>query len=484
MYLRLTGYKRNSTILHYAAENGIKFGFDQLVSMLNDFTTPVVLRSDDKNNIFQDKIDKGIEIINTLFSPYLPLTKTGRYENISWQSQTDFTLQDIHNKVDFFIAIYKTCIQSKGKILNFQPEKESTLECRLGILIGNIPLLSIPLLIERLPEGVSRDGFIQRNKIEILPSKENLIPYKVSFAEEKLIPQDASPQLGEALKIKIFHPQNLSSLELRKILGLEISNEPIPDGVYLIRDDLGLGGVYVEGDLENLLLAIEEEYQVISFETKDGKWILKFSPSESKTIFSTPTECLFFNSSPLGIIIVNGEIHFLGGAIVDDSGEIKAIHNEETPSILRGLSLTIISSDKISLNTNLIHQGLEWKEGIPFVKDSESQLIIFATGKDFLDGTEKRGEISINESSPQEIKIQAELIASGNGFSIQGNEKKVLILGSLQTTNYISNDNSLVLKFDENFLNKEIFLNKSPKTIAPVVHFYNFKAVEWNDSNE
>ena len=56
-----------------------------------------------------------------------------------------------------------------------------------------------------------------------------------------LIPSDATPQLAETLRIKIFSPDKLTVYQLRQALGLPLVNEPVPDGVYLIVNDAGLG---------------------------------------------------------------------------------------------------------------------------------------------------------------------------------------------------------------------------------------------------
>jgi hypothetical protein len=41
IYLKLSAYKRNSTVLDYASENGIKLGFNHLLNKLSQTTTPM-----------------------------------------------------------------------------------------------------------------------------------------------------------------------------------------------------------------------------------------------------------------------------------------------------------------------------------------------------------------------------------------------------------------------------------------------------------
>jgi hypothetical protein len=382
IYLKLSSYKKNSTLLEYASENGIKLGFNHLLNLLSQTMTPSLLSPHETNELREDAINKGSEIVEKLLGLHLPLQDSQAWENLGWESITNFHFDKIKEKEDYFHATYRAEISSEGKIENFKEARESSLEARLGIFAGNLPLPYIPLLIDKKLGPDKKNDFMERSKIDILPSGKNLISLKMGFSEGDLIPKDANSQVQKALKIKFFHPQNLSNLRLRVILGLEEINEPVPDGVFLIKDDMGLGGIYVQGDLEEMVTAIEEGFQVVSFLTEQGCWILRYSPQKSKTIFSSPEGFFYYDLIPLGIIIVNGKINSLGGGMVDSSGQAILVKEEEIPSILNGVNLTIISSDKITLSSHLIHQGVKWIDKVPYVKDRNSQLNIFVTGND------------------------------------------------------------------------------------------------------
>ncbi len=230
-----------------------------------------------------------------------------------------------------------------------------------------------------------------------------------------------------------------------------------------------------------MVTAIEEDFQVVSFLKEQGCWILKFSPQKSKTIFSTPEEVFYYDLIPLGIIIVNGKINSLGGGVMDPSGQAILVTDKEIPSILNGVNLTIISSDKITLSSHLIHQGVKWIDRVPYVKDRNSQLNIFVTGKDFLGNAEREGQIIIGKDSPQEIKIQASITAVDKGFAVEGKGKTVHILGSLHASDYSSNENKLTFTFDERLLEKSDLVQNSPKTAKPVICLSFFKPMEWKE---
>lgn len=316
-----------------------------------------------------------------------------------------------------------------------------------------------------------------------MPFEENLAPLEALFSEEELIPDEANYQLRKALRIRFFHPEDFSHSLLRAILGLEKTNEPVPDGVYLIKDDMGLGGIFVQGDVKEMVMAIEENFQVLSFLDKNGSWTLRFNPSQTKTIFSTPNETFYYDLIPLGIIMVNGEILSLGGGVKDPSGKF-SLTREEIPSILNGVKLTIVSSNKITISSHLIHQGVKWIEGIPYIKDSNSELAIFAAGKDFLDNSNKEGKIIVDRNSPDELKIQAFLTAADKGFSIEGRQKTVHILGSLQAAELSLDENILKIKFDGRFLENledHILELNAPQTSKPVLFFSFLKPIEWKE---
>ncbi len=165
---------------------------------------------------------------------------------------------------------------------------------------------------------------------------------------------------------------------------------------------------------------------------------------------------------------------------MDYIGQV-SLEEEEIPSILGGVNLTIISSDKITLSSHLIHQGVEWIDGVPYVKHSDSQLTAYSTGKDFLGNTQREGKISIDRNSPEELMIQASLTAPDKGFSIEGKNKTVHILGSLQASDYSSNGNTLEITFDERFTLEKNLTQNVIETAKPVLYLSSFKLQVWKE---
>ena len=302
----------------------------------------------------------------------------------------------------------------------------------------------------------------------------------MNFAEESAIPGAADPLLKKALNIGLFTPGKPTRAELRAALGLEMVDEPVPEGVYLVHSEAALGGIYVQGDMDEIILAIEAGFQVISFRRGIDTWLLKFSPAQSQTFFVSPLESLTFNRVPLGIIMVNGRIHSLGGGIINAAGEAELKLDEAIPCILRGVSLTIVSSDEVKLSSHLIHECVKWLDGIPYLKDSTSQLMIYANGRDFMDETEKAGKILINPNAPAELKLQATLTAK-NSIEIGGTQKTIALAGGLQAGNVSINGNTFMILPDERMLSTDIIPVNSPSTTSPLLVILSFRPLQWNE---
>ncbi len=481
VFLRLSAYKRNAVLLDCASENGVKYCLSHLLSLISQSASPHLLSPEEADELLQRTRNQSLEAVEKVLGMEIPFRTGQGWERLSWTSTADFALEKIEEKESYFKAYYTAFILSDGKIKNFKQKKQSCLEARLGITAGRIPVTSIPFLKEKNPGPGQEVEPLETDDITFTPAKNNLIQPQIMLSEEDLLPSDARSQLQKALRVKFFDPLDLPLYILRRALGLEESDAPVPEGVYLIRDDLGLGGIYVQGDLEEMVLAIEEDFQVVSLRNQQGCWVLKFNPRKSKTVFTTPEETQYFDLIPRGIIIVNGEICSLGGGVMDPSSQAFQTTEEEIPSILNGVNLTIISPDKITISSHLIHQGMKWIDKVPYLKDSKSQLNLFVTGKEFFGESEREGKIVIDGDAPEELKLQASLTASGEGFSVKGERKSVHILGSIQAAGLSLNRNEINLTFDERLQDDDFHLQDAPQTAKPILFLSFFKPLRWKE---
>jgi hypothetical protein len=481
VYLQIGGYEKNSSRLDYCSENGIKEGFHHLAASLGSAPSPAVISEEHCIELRDDALGLGKMLIEEAAGIHFPVETKSQEQNMLWRSRTDCQLDKVVEKDGFFLTMYSLPIEAEGRLKGLPFRRTTSLEARADVLAGHIPLSALPFLLNKALSPQERQDFIEANDITFLPSSREILPPQISFAGEALLPQSAAPFLEKALDIEIFRPQDMTAAKLRSVLGLEESQEPVPEGVYLIRNDLGLSGIYVQGDVQELVTAIEGSFQVISFQMGAGIWALKYSPSESRTSFRSPQGEENFNLVPTGPIIISGEIQSLGGGVVDAAGEVRLVTDREVPSILPGINISLIASGKISISSHLVQQGLTWQEGIPYVKSEQSQVVIFSTGRDLWTEAAIEGGIVAAAGAPQELKVQASLTAGGEGFTVEGEDKTLRVLGSIQTADYSSSGNKLSLTPWSPRLDSGDASLPAPRAAQPVVLIARFAASEWKE---
>ena len=480
VYLQVGGYVKNSSRLDYCSENGIKEAFHHLAAAIGNAPSPAVISEERYLELGDDARGRGNRLFEEAAGIRFPVQIRALAEGMIWQSRTDCRLGKLVDREGFFLADYVLPVQAEGRLRSLPFRRPASLEARAEVLAGRIPLSAVPFLLNKAMSPVERDDFLEENDITLLPAAREILSPQISFADEPLIPDSATPFLGKALDIEIFRPQDLTAAKLRSILGLPESQDPVPEGVYLIRNDLGLAGIYVQGDVQEMVAAVEGSFQVISFRLGEGLWVLKYSPSESRTSFLSPQGEETFDLVPLGIIIISGEVLSLGGGVVEAGGEVRLVTDREVPSLLPGVKLTLVASEKITITSHLVQQGLSWQDGIPYVKSEQSQLVIFSTGRDFWTEAAIEGGIVIAAGAPQDLKVQAALTAGGDGLKVEGAGKTLQVYGSIQTTAYSSSGRRLSLTpwaprpdAEESAL--------GPQTSQPVIFIARFGASEWKE---
>ncbi len=479
IHMRLVSHKKDAVRLDHAAESGLKDSYAYTTQLLRNARRPLALTDEELASIERDAERQGVRAIETLLERELPIFHVGQVQHQSWQSQVSFSLRSLWPYEDYFKAEYRAEISTVGRVTNIASQRESQLEAFLELQAGRIPLALLPILIAGNYGNGEAQEFLEKNDIRVIESGQRTPVAPPVVAMEDILPETDKGLIAKAFRIDTFHPQDLTPALLREAIGLENSQEPIPEGVYLIQDDLGLGGIYAKGDLEQMVLAIEGPYQVIAFWQDTQCWVLKFNPSISHTQFNSPTSEQTFDLIPLGIILVDGRIDSLGGGAMDSTGIPRLITDSEIPCILKGVDLTIVSSDRITITSHLIHQGLKWQDGIPYTKDTDSQLHIFASGTTVLGDESGAGAIILGPEGPDNMKVQANLTAAKEGISLLGQDRSVELIGSMHFPEYLSNGNELKLYLDSRIFADPAFLRNAPRTLFPVIVYTSWKAISW-----
>jgi hypothetical protein len=480
VHLKVNGFRKFSALLDCASENGLKRGLRDFTDWLESTGLTAAVPSERVEDL-RDRPDTGFALLlEDALGAAFPRTLEESFGGMSWESRAACGLGSLQDMGDYFRISAGLRIESSGGLSYVAPKWLSVLEGALGLLAGRLPLPAIPLYIRKDMTENQKAAFLGENEIRFTSKPGELLKPGLAASAEGVIPADLRPVVAKALNIRIFSPDELTPARLREALGFEPSTDPVPDGVYLIRNDLGLGGVFVQGDLEEMVLAVNGDAQVVAFRADGTEWVLEFSPARSRTDFRTPDGSFAFDLAPLPIIIVNGKIQSLGSGWVDGSGRVELVGDGETPAVLGGVGLTIISAEKVTITSHLILQGVRWQDGVPYSKDSSAQLVIYSSGRDLVSGEALEGGIAIGEAAPPDLRIQASLTAASGGFAIEGTGKAVQLLGALHADGYAGNGNTLSIVRDERAAAGE-FPENAPLTAAPRLAITSLKVLSWKE---
>ena len=480
IHLKINGFRKFAVLLDCASENGLKRGFRDLTERLEAAGPLAAVAAERVEGLRVSPATEFPLLLEDALGAIFPRVIEETFNEMTWESRATCGLGKLADMGGYFRISAALRIEASGGLSRVKARRLSVLEGSLGLLAGRLPMPAIPLFIGKDMTDGQKAAFLGESGIRFLQKPGEVLRPGLSASAEGVLPGDPGPAVAKALNIGVFRPGDLTPARLREALGLEPSTEPVPAGVYLIQNDLGLGGVFVQGNLEAMILATSGDAQVIAFRADGAEWVLEFSPARSRTDFRAPEGSFAYDLVPLPIVIVNGKIESLGGGYVAGDGRVEMALNEETPSVLSGVDLTIVSSDKITISSHLILQGVRWQDGVPYVKDSRAQLVIYSAGRDVVSGEIRDGGVAVAAEAPANLKLQASITAASGGFSIGGTGKNVEILGALHADGYSGNGNALAIARDERAMAGE-FPENAPLTAAPQLVFTSLKVLAWKE---
>ena len=479
-FLKLSAYKKNALLLGYTAENGVKQALAGVSSSLSGTAGPGLLSSDRLASLKNDALAGGSATAEEAMSLTFPIRHQETCGDQIWDAATRCSLERFADLGGYFLADYHLFIESEGRLKHFTPAKTAALDLALKTAAGRIPLSFFPFLLAGTAGNGKMAELLSDGKLELLSSPSKDLAPRALVTARPLIPQDPTALLAAAAKVNFLRPGELSRAELRRALGLEMIDAPIPDGVYLIRSDSRPGGVFVQGDLDHLWLAVEDGWQHFDFQAGDSSWRMKFSTAAGRLVFRGPEGEITDDHPPLGMILVNGTIAALSAAEIGPEESLIPTPDEEIPCILDGLSLTIVSAGAVTIGSHLLHEGVKWMKDVPYLKDKQSQLVVYAGGHDLIDGSERDGRIIIGPGAPADLKIQASL-TSTQEFTIEGETKDVLVSGGLQTSALSLGQSRLRIAPDERLAGNRLTPAPGPAATEPVLLILSVRPLTWTE---
>jgi len=236
---------------------------------------------------FPDKVTTGTHLI------------TPSFESIEFPKQ-DYTKTKVFTAMDVSSYLNKN---------NYRLYAEVTVD----ILSGKIPLSVFPFFLNKNVD-VPVETFLKENNI-INKSRKNVI---VGDVETEL---DVSRFLLDSLKIS---GTVLGWREIREKVGLELSDEPIAEGIYLILDEGIVATIFIQGDIERVIFSIDSQdhMQKIRLIKETEPYEIQYKPGQDYFTCWNPlieTETMFAEK-----IIVNGSVWSIeqegGAAFVASAG--------------------------------------------------------------------------------------------------------------------------------------------------------------------
>lgn len=480
IHLNISRSRKNSNLLDYACENGIKEGYQKIAHLIESRNGFIPVEDNLIKQLKTAPATGFAQLVSTCFGDSYPVEIENAAGSISWKSSALLSVVNFEDYKSFIKVNSALNIQAEGRLNKLPHRHLSTLEGKVVFLAGNLPANLVTLAIKQEMSAEQKLTFLADNNINFPEPQNRELPPLFLAGQNQVLPVNFDETIRAALRIKMFKPQELTSYRLREILGLEKNSQPVPESVYLIEDDLGLGAIFVQGDLDELIFAIQEKYQLIVFRMAGQEWILKFSPGLKQTEFRTPESTKNYDLLPNGYLIINGQIKSVGGGRINSTGTIELVKEEDVVSILNGVRLTLISSGQVKISSSLIAEGVSWKKGIPYLDTSASQVMILTTGRELTSGERQEADIIIDGTTPTALKINASLLAAEDNFVIKGEGKKVTVTGSIQSSNYRGNSNSLDLVPDRRLLDSTENY-QLPASTTPVLMIYSITPENWKE---
>jgi hypothetical protein len=234
----------------------------------------------------------------------------------------------------------------------------------IDILSGNIPISKIPLYISN-QFSKSKESFLADNKIKVnfsgfFTKKDVRTNLKFNNFLTKFL------QLEGCI---------LNWKSIRKSCGIEISDMPLPIGVYPFFNkvyDNRLEGVFIQGDVQKIMFSTEDNRQKLIITQSNKEYLIEYEPKKYNLKYwgSEFEEIILFKEK----IIINGNVYSL-------------ISNEEF-AFLNTTDMCLYASGIVYINSSLSSN------------DSLcSNLKIITGSNQFFKKTKQSGQIIINNTN-------------------------------------------------------------------------------------
>ncbi len=367
------------------------------------------------NKIRKDKFFKKIEFNNKIFK-FMEDIKINLF---------DYNISDYNDICELIKYIaFGEDIYLDGSVnfkeTEFISDKNKILRKKIGFYLKNdrdYLRMFIKLIIDSVYGnsstnnfGIILDDYSDESDSEFI--KRMGINYDLSTKIKRFKPNDLHFDFQNFLidKMKI-KTNNLNWELIREKLGLEKTEAPIDPGIYFSYDDNCLNFIFIQGNLDRLILSADDKFQYITLIRGREKIELKYKPDKSYLNISDE----FTESNFKEIIIINGDL--LSLEQINDYGL-----NENS-------NLTISVSGRLIVRSSILSKGIKFK------KKNFVNLNLIVSNRFFDYDIKEASGIFITD----DVKQLDLLMISNN--KIQNDSRNLLINGSLFSDELLNKGN-------------------------------------------
>jgi Tfp pilus assembly protein PilX len=210
------------------------------------------------------------------------------------------------------------------------------------------------------------------------------------------LPTNSFNQQNAALGLTVTG-SSPSNSTINGILGTGAGSGTPPNGIYVVHDALNTmtGGLYIQGSLDQCLATADTVNHVQRYVMRQGTTTktIVIDPTANTTSVTEGTTTTTYTGVPKGITYVNGQLKDLRGP--------DRVSGSPPPAILAGQQTMITATDDIILQRDVTVNN-------------------YTTGQAVLGLYSSGGNVRVGTSAPNDMYLDAYVMATGNGTSGEG----------------------------------------------------------------
>lgn len=214
---------------------------------------------------------------------------------------------------------------------NFEIRADVAIE----MVSGRIPVTAFPFFLDKAVDDPKK-MFLEKVKVKEEGNRNTVVG-------ETGVEFDTTEFLRKSLKLG---GGSVTWAELRRKLGLEPSDERIPDGIYLVEEEDELACIFVQGHVRRLVFGVRDNIQDIRVVRDETAHSFEYIPGEAyfKSWDNQRERPLVFGEN----LIINGSVLW-----VEQEGET---------AFAEAAALTLFCSGPITIGSDLLTENLDLKE--------------------------------------------------------------------------------------------------------------------------